>query len=204
MQDTLSLLNLPTDTDSKKSSISRQAHIKKIVEALLFVSADPLSLEKIRTALEEGYSLSLKEIRQTLSDLSEEYQTRGSAIYIEEMAGGFMLRTRPELQSYIEKLISSRRVQKLSKASMEVLAIIAYQAPVTRAEIDAIRGVDSSGTVSSLVDRGLIESVGKKAAPGNPTQWGVTKEFLKYFGLKSTEEFIHLVAQGSQNNDPNL
>jgi segregation and condensation protein B len=192
----INLLNPKTEKNTKEV-FSRSQEITRILEALLFSSSDPLSIDKMREVIGEQFPLAPKELKRFIEELRDDYVQNKRAFCIDEIGGGYVLKTFPELGEYIERLHASRRSEKLSKASMEVLAIIAYRAPITRAEIEEIRGVDSSGTVASLAERGLIESKGRRDTPGRPAEWGPSKLFLKHFGLKSIEDFIHFVAEGS-------
>lgn len=106
---------------------------------------------------------------------------------LKQLAGGYQLATKPEYAPYIARLLNPPP-KRLSRAVLETLAIVAYEQPVTQAQIDALRGVDSSHTVRQLLERGLIQEVGRKDAPGKPTLYGTTKQFLHYFGLNSLEE----------------
>jgi segregation and condensation protein B len=167
-------------------------HLKRVVEALLFASRDPLPLAKLREVTETILPLTPKELRQILDELKQEYLTQQRAFKLEEIAQGYVLRTYEEYSPYLEQLHRQKRGEKLSQASSEVLAIIAYRQPITRPQIDAIRGVDSSGIIMQLMERLLIEPVGKLEAPGRPTLYGTTKEFLKHFGLKNLSELKEL------------
>ena len=187
----LNLLELETAPQTEASS--RQEEVKRIIEALLFSSSESLSLEKMREVIGSSYPIRTRELHRLIAELNDDYREQKRAFVIDEIADGFLFRTVEEMGVYVELLHLNRRGEKLSKASMEVLAIIAYRSPITRSEVDAIRGVDSSGTVASLVERGLVEQVGRKEAPGRPIQWGVTKRFLKHFGLKSKSDLAHLV-----------
>jgi segregation and condensation protein B len=169
-------------------------HLKKVLEALFFSSSDPLSLAKIREVTDSILPLSPKQLISFIQELKEEYIIQQRAFQLEEIADGYVLRTHEEYAPYIEKLFKQRRSEKLSAASTEVLAIIAYKQPITRSQIDSIRGVDSSGIVSQLMERQLIEANGKAHLPGRPTLYRTTKEFLHHFGLKSISEL--------QNNSP--
>jgi segregation and condensation protein B len=171
----------PSDTTRKKE-------ISRIIEALLFATSDPLSLSKIKEVVELSYPLSLSEIRTHIENLKEEYKREKRGFRLDEIAEGYLLRTAPDLFPYVEALHRDRRGEKLSKAAMEVLAIIAFKQPITRGQVESIRGVDSSGTLSSLMERGLIEVKGKLDAPGRPSQYGTTKGFLKHFGLKDFQQ----------------
>ncbi|MCP5469154.1 MAG: SMC-Scp complex subunit ScpB [Chlamydiales bacterium] len=187
----LNLLDVEVSDEPKAPS--KDQEVKRIVEALLFASNEALTAEKMKEVISSAYPIGLRELKRLIAELADEYKQRECAFQIDEIAGGYLLRTCEEMGVYVELLMLNKRGEKLSKASMEVLAIIAYRSPITRAEIDAIRGVDSSGTVASLVERGLIEGVGRKEAPGRPIQWGVTKRFLKHFGLKNEKELKELV-----------
>lgn len=168
-------------------------HVKRVVEALLFTSNDPISLVKIREITNSICPLRPRKLREIIEELSQEYITQQRAFKLEEIAQGYVLRTHEEYAPYIELFYKQRRGEKLSYASTEVLAIVAYRQPITRPQIDAIRGVDSSGTVQQLLERNLIEPVGRLEAPGRPTLYGTTKEFLKHFGLK---DITQLKGQG--------
>lgn len=165
-----------------------QHHLKRVIEALLFASPDPLSLVKIREVTDTILPLRPRQLRDILNTLKQEYVTQQRAFQLEEIAQGYVLRTYEEYAPYVELLYRHKRGEKLSYASTEVLAIIAYRQPITRPQIDAIRGVDSSGTLMQLIERQLIEPIGKLEAPGRPTLYGTTKEFLKHFGLKDLSE----------------
>jgi segregation and condensation protein B len=163
-------------------------HVKRIIEALLFTSSDPISFNKIREITEVVEPLKPRVIRELIQELSEEYISQQRSFRLEEIAQGFMLRTCQEYSPYIDLMYRHKRAEKLSQAAAEVLAIIAYRQPITRPQIEAIRGVDCSGIVQNLLERQLIESVGKLEAPGRPTLYGITKDFLKHFGLRDLKE----------------
>jgi segregation and condensation protein B len=162
--------------------------IKRIIEALLFSSNAPIPFNKLREVTDSLQPLRPKILRELLSDLQHEYIAQQRAFRLEEIAEGFIVRTCEEYAPYIDLMLRNKRTEKLSHAAAEVLAIIAYKQPATRPQIDAIRGVDSSGTVQNLLERQLIEPVGKLEAPGRPTLYGITKEFLLHFGLKNIAE----------------
>lgn len=166
-----------------------QQHLKRVVEALLFASPDPLPFTKIREVTDTILPLRPVQLRQILNELKQDYITHQRAFQLEEIAQGYVLRTHEEYAPYLNLLHRQRRSEKLSHASTEVLAIIAYRQPITRPQIDAIRGVDSSGSLMQLLERQLIESMGKLDTPGRPTLYGTTREFLKHFGFKDLNEF---------------
>lgn len=153
---------------------------KRIIEGLLFASHDPLSLEKIHS-LVEGVDKSA--LRTWIQELGKEYQEQDRAFRLVEVAGGYQLRTLPELAPWVRKL-RRQGPTRLSQASMETLAVIAYRQPVTRAEVEYIRGVDCGAVVRGLMEKGLIKILGRKDGPGRPLLYGTSKKFLEIFGLK--------------------
>jgi len=163
-------------------------HAKRIIEALLFASSDPLSFNKIREITDTFQPLKPRVLRDLIIELQQEYLSQQRAFRIEEIADGFLLRTCEEYSNFVDLLNRNKRTEKLSQASAEVLAIIAYKQPITRPQIEAIRGVDCSGIIQNLLERQLIEPTGKLEAPGRPTLFGTTKDFLQHFGLRNTEE----------------
>jgi segregation and condensation protein B len=154
--------------------------LKALVESLLFVSDAPLSLDRIVTLLDE---FSRDEIRGALDAVAAEYGGDGKGIELVLVAGGYQFRSRPEFADYIRRLKRLKPV-RFSPSSLETLAIIAYRQPVTRAEVEYLRGVDSGGVLKSLMDRKLIRILGKKDIPGKPLIYGTTKEFMETFNLK--------------------
>jgi len=154
------------------------------MEALLFATSEPISIKTFKDILSSIHPFTKENITDMLTELANEYTDQARSIGLSELASGFLLQTNPEFSPYIEQLLSSRKTDKLSHASLEVLAIIAFRQPVTRVKVDEIRGVDSSGSIYALLERGLIEPVGKLEVPGKPTLFGVTANFLKHFGLK--------------------
>lgn len=164
------------------------SHVKRVIEALLFTYSEPLPLTKIREITDTILPLRPKQLKEIIEELKQEYIAQQRAFRLEEIAQGYILRTHEDYAPYLTLLHRQRRAEKLSSAATEVLAIIAYRQPITRPQIDAIRGVDSSGTIGQLLERELIESLGKLEAPGRPTLYGTTKEFLKHFGLKDLDQ----------------
>lgn len=162
--------------------------VKRIIEALLFASSDPLSFSKIREITDTYCVMKPRTLRQILEELQHDYVTQGRGFRLEEIAQGYILRSCEEYGVYIDQLYRNKRTERLTHASAEVLAIIAYKMPITRPQIDAIRGVDSSGTIQNLLERNLIEIVGKMEAPGRPSLYGITNHFLKHFGLRDLSE----------------
>jgi len=161
------------------------AEAKAIVECLLFATTEPLNLKQIREIVR---SVKENQLRALLVELQNEYDRCGSGLQIIEVAGGYQMATRPRYGDWLEPICKRKRKTGLSVAMLETLAIIAYKQPIIRAEVDAIRGVDSSGVIHALQELELIEIVGQKQVPGRPFLYGTTKDFLKHFGLKSLSE----------------
>lgn len=173
----------PSDSaESDVPRISSRAEIKAVLEALLFATTEPLSTARLAKII---VGASLEEIRAALLELQMEYDSLPRGLQIVEVAGGFQMATRPHLAPWIFRLKPSKRRNPLSQATLETLAIIAYKQPITRAEIEAIRGVDSTATIHTLLDLGLVEVGGKREIPGRPQLYVTTELFLKTFGLKS-------------------
>ncbi len=165
-----------------------QQHVKRVIEAILFTCPDPISLMKLREIVNSTCPLRPRQVKNIIEELKQEYISQQRSFKLEEIAEGYVLRTHEIYSPYIELLHRQRRGEKLSPAATEVLAIIAFRQPITRPQIDAIRGVDSSGTLIQLIERQLVEPTGKLEAPGRPTLYATTKEFLKHFGLKDLKE----------------
>jgi segregation and condensation protein B len=159
-------------------------NIKNIIEALLFASDTPLTIQKLRELLEVS---SVKDIRKGLDRLEEHYLKTGSAMKIIEVAGGYQIVSKEDYASYVQKLYKGRQASRLTQRALETLAIIAYKQPITKHEIENIRGVNVDGVVKTLLERNLVTIEGRQKAPGNPLLYGTTKYFLEYFGLKSLE-----------------
>jgi segregation and condensation protein B len=159
-------------------------NIKYIIESLLFVSEGPITIERIREVVEVG---DRQMIRDALSELSEEYETRKGGFLLSEVAGGYQIRTRPEYNEYIKRLIQPPPV-RLSKAALETLAIIAYRQPLLRSDIEHLRGVDCGGVLRMLLERKLVRTLGRKEIPGRPLIYGTTRQFLEVFELKDLKE----------------
>lgn len=171
-----------------KQENAMRLHVKRLIEALFFASAEPISFNKIREITDQLHPMRPKQLKELIAELQNEYLTQKKGFRLDEIAQGYLLRSCEEFSPYIELLYRNKRMEKLSQAATEVLAIIAYRQPITRPQIEAIRGVDSSGVVASLLERELIASVGKLEAPGRPTLYGITNHFLSHFGLKDIEE----------------
>lgn len=152
---------------------------KRIIEVLLFVSTEPLSLNKISEIVGVKPNIT----RNLIYELKNEYWEAQKGIDIIEIANGYQMCTRYEYSAWVNRLKKQRRENKLSQSALESLAIIAYKQPITRIEIDNIRGVNSSGVIQTLLEKKLIKIMGRKEVPGKPLLYGTTSEFLKVFGL---------------------
>ena len=157
---------------------------KRLVEALLLVFGHPLALKRIMEVVPE---LKAADIRRLIETLNAEYASGARAFTIQEVAGGYQLVTDEALAPWIRQALQSPRPDSVSVASMETLAIIAYRQPITKAEIEAIRGVDATAALDTLLERGFVRVAGRKESPGRPFLYGTTTEFLRHFGLASIE-----------------
>jgi len=155
-----------------------------ILEALLFVSDAPLTLERIEEVLE---GRSKAELTRLLGDLQERCRREDRGLFPMEVSGGYRIVTKPELAPWVQRLRGSRPA-RLSKAAMETLAIIAYKQPITKTEVEAIRGVMIDGVLKTLVERDLIRILGRKPEVGRPILYGTSRAFLEYFGFKDLSE----------------
>lgn len=156
--------------------------LKPIVEALFFISGDPVSVDRLRDVVK---GVDKKRLVIVIEALQEEYDQRNRGIRLAEVAGGYQLVTRPEMAPWIKEMEKIRTASRLSRPGLETLSIVAYKQPVTRGEIEMVRGVDAAGVLKTLMERKLIKIVGRKEAPGRPMMYGTTRQFLEYFGLAS-------------------
>ena len=159
--------------------------IKRIVEALLFAVQEPISVRKISEIIE---GTEAKEIREVIQQLREEYDTHDMVFQIEEIANGFQLLSRPEYHEWISKIRKKSGESKLSQQALETLSIIAYKQPIIRADIEAIRGVQSGQMIRTLIEKGLVKITGRDEVLGRPLLYGTTTKFLDHFGLKSIKD----------------
>ena len=160
-------------------------HLKPVIEALIFASPEPLTPKQMYTLLAEEPR---EDVDAALAAVRADYERPGG-LQIVEIAGGFQITTRPELHEWVRKLFHERTTQKLSVQALETLAVIAYRQPVTAPEIAEIRGVSSStGVLSTLIERKLVKTVGRKQVVGRPFMYGTTREFLERFGLNDISD----------------
>lgn len=162
--------------------------LKGALEALLLVSSDPVSA----SALGQALSITPGEAASLLAELSVEYREANRGFQLREVAGGWRLFTHPAFHDQVESYVLSWDTQKLSQAALETLAVIAYHQPVTREMVKGVRGVNSDGVISSLVDKGLVRELGRDAQHGQAILYGTTNAFLEKFGLRSTRDLPDL------------
>jgi len=153
---------------------------KSIIESLLFVADGPLTIQRLGEVLE---GVEKEDLRSTLDELQAELENSRRGVRLVEVAGGYQLRTAKVNADWVKKFLGGRPA-RMGRATLETLAIIAYRQPITRAEIEAIRGVDVDGVINTLLDRSLIRAVARKDVPGRPFLYGTTPEFLQLFNLK--------------------
>ena len=154
--------------------------IRSIIESLFFVADGPLTIQRLGEVLE---GVEREDLRSTLDELQAELENGRRGLRLVEVAGGYQLRTAKVNADWVKKFLGGRPA-RMGRATLETLAIIAYRQPITRAEIEAIRGVDVDGVINTLLDRSLIRAVARKDVPGRPFLYGTTPEFLQLFNLK--------------------
>ena len=164
--------------------MTSKKNLKSALESMMFVWGQPLDA---KTAADVCNS-SKQEVYACFKELQEEYEQEGRGIRIREVNGAFQFATPEETADYIERLCTPVKTKRLSQSALEVLAIVAYFQPVTRAYIDQVRGVDSAYTVTTLLERGLIEACGKLDAPGRPSLYRTSALFLRTMGMQSLDE----------------
>lgn len=174
--------------------------LKSLIEAILFAAHEPLSLKEIRamvTKPDESADAPLAavfrkikegEIVAAIEELKIDYTQQGRSFQIQEVAGSFQLVTQPQFAPWLKPLVGEERPHRLSQASLETLAIIAYRQPISRAEIEKVRGVNVDGVMQTLLERGLVSMTGRAEIPGRPMLYGTTRQFMEHFGLKNLDE----------------
>ena len=158
---------------------------KQVVEALIFASSKPLTPAEIRKVTKV---LTVGQIEKIVAELKEDYQKSERCFELLEIAGGYELSTRREFAPWILKIELQRKARQATQSALETLAILAYKQPLTRAEIEALRGVDTSGVLNTLMEKNFIKITGKKEVPGRPFMYGTTEKFLEHFGLKELRD----------------
>lgn len=160
--------------------------LQAVLESLFFATDEPLTLERLAEVIPERTPEDLKEILSEWQSQLASDENRG--LQLIEVAGGFLLATKPGSAEFLDKLLDRRKKRTLSQASLETLAVIAYREPITRAEIEAIRGVNVDSIIHTLLQRRLIKISGRKEVPGHPFLYRTTKHFLHHFGLRNLKE----------------
>ena len=166
-----------------------QNNLHGILESLLFASDNPLSVKRMKELLPQIEGTA---IRDALKKLQDSYKKKQGALEIVEIGGGYQIVSRKEYAPYIQLLYKGRMASRLTQRAMETLAIVAYKQPITKQEIEAIRGVNVDGVVKTLLERDLVMIKGRQKAPGNPLLYGTSRKFLNYFGLKSLNDLPKL------------
>jgi segregation and condensation protein B len=165
--------------------------LKNIIEAIVFASTEPLPIERIVECIQKE-EIGSKTVKETIEQLNKHYQEVHHTLRIVKLAGGYQFATHPQYDKWVSRLFKAKAEKKLSQSSLEVLAIVAYRQPITRAEIEKIRGVNADWTLRSLMEKNLITVVGREDAPGKPLLFGTTKAFLEHFGLFEISELPKL------------
>jgi len=165
-----------------------EERLKSILASLLFAAGEPVSLARLAAALDD---VPRATVQKALAAMAAEYSAENRGIVIDEVAGGYQMRTPKDHASYVRKLLAARP-PRLSRPLMETVAIIAYRQPITRPEIEQLRGVDTGGVLETLLERRLVRIAGRKDAPGRPMVYETTDEFLELFGLKDLESLPDL------------
>ncbi|MBE6810648.1 MAG: SMC-Scp complex subunit ScpB [Ruminococcaceae bacterium] len=167
------------------------------IEAVLFASGDPISIDR----LSQTFEIKPEEVEKYVKELEKKYDTQGSGFYVVRLENTYQLVTREDFAQYIKTAFDIKRRTPLSPAALEVLAVIAYNQPVTRSFIEQVRGVDCSGVVSTLIEKGLIEERGRLELPGRPLLYGTTKTFLRSFSLNDLSDLPPLPKDNPEVND---
>lgn len=173
-----------SDTTGTMEDYQDLKNISAIIEGMLFVSSGLVSVNQIAKALE----ISETDVEDCLSDLDNHYKNSGHGLRLMRVKSRVQLTTAPEISKTIESFLDLETSSTLSQAALETLAIIAYKQPVTRPEVDVIRGVNSDAVMRTLMSKGLIDELGRADSPGRPIFYGTTPEFLQYFGLESLDK----------------
>lgn len=163
---------------------------KAVLEAILFTMGEAVEAERLAAVLETDK----KEVREILLEMKKEYEEKDSGVTLMELNDSFQMCTKPEMYEYLIKIAKTPRKYVLTDTLLETLSIVAYKQPITRAEIERVRGVSCDHAINRLVEFGLIAEVGRMDAPGRPLLFGTTEEFLRSFGVKSLEELPELSA----------
>jgi segregation and condensation protein B len=165
--------------------------LKNIIESIIFASTEPLPIERIVECIQKE-DINAPAVKESIDQLNKHYQEVNHTLRIVKLAGGYQFATHPQYDKWVSRLFKAKAEKKLSQASLEVLAIVAYRQPIARSEIEKIRGVNADWTIRSLMEKNLITVVGREDAPGKPLLFGTTKAFLEHFGLFEIAELPKL------------
>ena len=182
-------MQAPAAPEEGQNELLESGEAKQIIENLLFITDRPLKPSRIAEVVEH---ISSKRVLEIIQELAKEYEDTGRAVRILEIGGGYQMCTKPEYGRWVRKLYNEKMTTRLSNAALETLAIIAYKQPVTRAEMEMIRGVDVAAPLERLLERGLVRVLGKRDTIGRPMVYGTTDEFLRLFGLNKISELPDL------------
>ncbi len=177
--------NIPDLEEHDQEESMDLQEVRGAIEALLFVSHEPVTCERLISVLDH---VPKSVVKAALQDLQQECAKAGRGLQIQEVAGGFVMVTRPEVSVFVKRFSKTKSSTKLSRSALEALAIIGYKQPITRAEIEKIRGVETSGVLRTLLDQKLIKIVGRQDIPGRPMLYGTNKHFLQRFGLRDLRD----------------
>jgi segregation and condensation protein B len=178
-------LAAPAAAPASDPALSDLRALKGILEALLFVTAEPIPVTRFLALLG---AVTKQEVDQALASLSHDYEQEGRGLQLAEVAGGYRIVTKAEFAPWLKRLEKVKSPSKLSRSALESLAIIAYKQPIVRGEVEQIRGVETSGVIRTLLERKLVRIVGRKEEPGRPIMYGTTKVFLEHFGLRDLSQ----------------
>jgi segregation and condensation protein B len=171
--------------------------MRRVLEAVLFAAEEPVDANTLAQVLE----VPTGDVLIALADLRRQYVDEGRGFVLREAGGGWRLYTDPNVAPYVERFVLAGRTARLSQAALETLAIVAYKQPVTRHQVEAIRGVNTEGVLRALVDRGLLAEVGREEGPGRPVLYGTTPEFLERLGLNSITDLPPLAPLLGEGED---
>lgn len=172
-----------------QDAAARGRQLRAVIEALLFASEEPITVASLKKVVEDATT---DELKDALRTLKEEYDAAERGVALFEVAGGYLICTRDTFAPWVEKMVKGKRRVRLSRAGLETIAVVAYKQPISRAEIERIRGVDCGGVLGTLVERDLVMIKGRDTGPGKPLLYGTTQEFLNYFGLNKISELPRL------------
>jgi len=180
-----------------------KSKLKETIEALIFISQEPLTVDKILTVIEDS---TREDIELAVAGIIRDYESEDRGIQVVPSGGGYIFATKPDHDPCVRRFLQIERKSKLSSAALETLSTVAYHQPITQAEISALRGVDSSSSLKTLLEKKLIKIIGRKKAPGNPLVYKTSEKFLQYFGLNSldelpSEEEISKILQEEKNSE---